>query len=71
MKCLVKIGFAGLVYAGASGTIIDIPMSEAKSLEHAGIVQILENIKPEIAYETADEAIKGEHAVKSIGKKRK
>jgi len=53
MKCLVLQSFAGLQYSAARGTEINLPADEAKSLEHAGIVKILADYKPEMAYETA------------------
>lgn len=71
MKCLVKIGFAGINYAGARGTEINLPLSEAISLQSQGIVKILEEPKDEIAYETAEEAMPKEQAVSKVGRKRR
>jgi hypothetical protein len=56
MRCLVKIGFAGITYCSAAGKVIDLPKGEANSLQAQGIVEILENVEPEMAYETAEEA---------------
>ena len=59
MKCLVLHGFAGLHYNSAPGKEIDLPLSEARSLASQGIVKIMEDYKPEMAYETAKEAQTG------------
>lgn len=59
MKCLVLIGFAGINYSSAPGKEIDLPLSEARSLSAQGIVRILEDYTPEVAYETAKEAKQG------------
>lgn len=58
MLCKVLIGFAGLQYSAARGTEVNLPLSEARSLAHSGIVEIIEDYVPEIAYETATEAKK-------------
>lgn len=55
-KVKVLIGFAGIVYAGAAGKEMDLPLVEARSLESQGIVEILEDYHPETAYETAEAA---------------
>jgi hypothetical protein len=68
MKCLVLEGFAGMTYASARGKEIDLPIAEARSLAAQGIVRMIEDYTPEIAYETADEAM-GRKAVKKVGKK--
>lgn len=57
MKCLVLQSFAGLAYAGAKGKEMNLPIDEARSLEAAGIVQILEDYTPEVAFETAEQAV--------------
>lgn len=56
MKCLVLIGFAGINYSSAPGKEVDLPLSEARSLSAQGIVKILEDYVPEMAYETAKDA---------------
>jgi len=71
MRCEVLIGFAGLQYAGAKGSIIDLPIGEAKSLQAAGIVKMIESDKPAEAYATAEEARTGVRtADKKAGRKR-
>lgn len=70
MKCKVLHGFAGQIYAGAKGTEINVPVAEAKSLAAAGIVEILEDYKPEIAYETAAQARKAMETKEVKAKKR-
>lgn len=62
MKCLVLHGFAGINYAAAAGKEIDLPLSEARSLASQGIVKILEDYTPPMAYNTAKEAAAGKHA---------
>jgi hypothetical protein len=69
MKCKVLIGFAGVIYSGARGSELDLPMAEARSLASQGIVEILEDYTPPMAYETAEAAM-GEKAVKRVGRKR-
>ena len=59
MKCLVLIGFAGINNASAAGKEIDLPLVEARSLASQGIVRILEDYVPPMAYETAQEAQAG------------
>lgn len=70
MKCLALQSFAGLNYSAAKGKEIDLPLHEAKSLEHAGIVRILDATPPEMAYETAEAAQKGKQAAYFKGKKK-
>jgi len=62
MKVEVLVGFAGIVYSGSRGKVLDLPASEAKSLAAQGIVKILEDQKEVIAYETA---------VKKVGRPKK
>lgn len=68
MKVKVLHSFAGLVYAGAKGTTIDLPLTEARSLKHAGIVDIIEDYVPEMAYETPEEAEKETRIIKPKGR---
>lgn len=63
MKCLVLIGFAGIHYAGAKGTEVNLPIDEARSLASQGIVKILEDYKPEKAFETPEAAMKGKETM--------
>lgn len=58
-KCKVLTGFAGPVYAGAKGSEIDLPIAEARSLASQGIVEIIEDYVPDMAYETPEAAKKG------------
>jgi len=69
MKCLVKVGFAGITYSSAPGKTIDLPIIEARSLQSQGIVEIIDDYKPEIAYETAEQ-VTGQKAMKPIGKRK-
>lgn len=59
MKCICLQSFAGLIYSGAKGKEINLPIDEARSLESAGIVKIIADYVPEVAYETAEAAKKG------------
>lgn len=56
MKCLVIETYSGIYSKGRKGQEVNLPMSEAKDLQKAGIVKILEDYKPEMAYETAEAA---------------
>lgn len=58
-KCKVLIGFAGINYASAAGKEIDLPLNEARSLASQGIVEIMEDYAPAMAYETPEAAAKG------------
>jgi hypothetical protein len=66
MKCFVKIGFAGPVYASAPGKEINLPLDEARSLAHAGIVEMMEDYTPPMAYATAIEAQPQNRIVKPL-----
>ena len=73
MKCLVKETFATVDIVGVKGTIIDLPMDEAKAKEYHGLVTILnpdEHLP--IAFETAEAAMTGkEEAVPKMKRGRK
>jgi hypothetical protein len=71
MKVRVLQSFAGVTYSGGRGAEIDLPMSESKSLASAGIVEILEDYTPPVAFETAEEAAAASRNTKILNRKRK
>ncbi len=70
-KVRVLQSFAGITYSGGRGAEIDLPLSEAKSLSSAGIVEILEDYHPPVAFETAEEAGAVNRTTKVTNRKRK
>ena len=59
MKCLVLETYSGIYSKGRKGQEVNLPMSEAKDLQKAGIVRIMEDYKPATAFETAEAARDG------------
>lgn len=58
-----------MTYSGAAGQMINIPLSEARSLQSQGIVEIVEDYQPEMAYETAKDAQLGKRTATIKAKK--